>query len=505
MIQVPKVPKIDPAFRELPYEKLSVFALEEAKNLGASYADFRFERLKSQNISLHDGNLERLVNDEAVGYAVRLLYKGAWGFASNVDLSQHGAVKAVRQAVEMAKTLAALNSDPVELAPEPVYKDEFISSYAVNPFEVDTGDKVGLMQKVSRRLLDEGKVDHADFALGQVLENKYFANLDGSRLVQQRLRIQAEVEATKTDRETGAFETMRSLSRPVGKGWEYVSDEHDFDRDAAELPELLKEKMAAKSVEAGEYDLVIDPSNLWLTIHESIGHATELDRVLGYEANYAGTSFATLEKLGKLQYGSAIMNVTGDRVVKHGLSTVGYDDEGVKAQQWDLIKDGLLVGYQLNRQMAAKQKFGRSNGCAFADSPGHVPLQRMPNVSLQPGKDKLSTDDLIKRVERGIYIVGDKSWSIDMQRYNFQFTGQRFYEIKNGRVVGQLKDVAYQANTIKFWNSLEALGGEETYVLGGAFNCGKGQPGQVAAVSHGCPSALFRRVKVLNTTAEGGR
>jgi len=250
---------------------------------------------------------------------------------------------------------------------------------------------------------------------------------------------------------------------------------------------------------------VLDPTNMWLTIHESIGHATEFDRVLGYEANYAGTSFATLDKLNKLQYGSKIMNVTGDRTVEHGLATVGWDDEGVEGQKWDLIKDGVLVGYQLNRQMALKLGLKRSNGCAFADSPAHVPIQRMANVCLQPSDDDTTTEDLISKVDRGIYIMGDKSWSIDMQRYNFQFTGQRLYEIRNGKIVGQLKDVAYQGVTTEFWNSMEAVGGRGTYVLGGAFNCGKGQPGQVAPVSHGAPSALFRNINILNTTKEGAK
>jgi TldD protein len=259
----------------------------------------------------------------------------------------------------------------------------------------------------------------------------------------------------------------------------------------------------APSVEAGRYDLVIDPSNLWLTIHESIGHATELDRALGYEAAYAGTSFATFDKLYRLQYGSPVMNIVGDRTALHGLATVGYDDEGVAGQSWDLIKDGVLVGYQLDRRMAQLKGFGRSNGCAFADSPGHMPLQRMANVSLRPAENGPSADDLIAAVETGIYILGDKSWSIDMQRYNFQFTGQRFFRIKNGRLDGQLKDVAYQATTTDFWNSMEAVGGPQTYVLGGAFNCGKGQPGQVAPVSHGAPTGLFRQVRVLNTAEEG--
>jgi TldD protein len=250
---------------------------------------------------------------------------------------------------------------------------------------------------------------------------------------------------------------------------------------------------------------VIDPSNLWLTIHESIGHATELDRALGYEAAYAGTSFATPDKLGSLEYGSPAMNVTGDRTVEHGGATIGYDDDGVAAQQFDIVRDGVLVGYQLNRQMAASNGFDRSNGCAFADSPGHIPIQRMANVSLQPAPDGPSTDELIAGVERGIYIVGDRSWSIDMQRFNFQFTGQQFWRIENGRLAGQVRDVAYQATTTDFWGSMEAVGGPQTWVLGGAFNCGKGQPGQIAAVSHGCPAALFRDVNILNTKSEAGR
>jgi TldD protein len=201
------------------------------------------------------------------------------------------------------------------------------------------------------------------------------------------------------------------------------------------------------------------------------------------------------------------MNVTGDRTAPHGLSTVGWDDEGVAGQQWDIVKDGVLVGYQLDRSMAhlhPELNDGRSNGCAYADSPGHVPIQRMANVSLQPAVDGPDTAALINDVRRGIFVVGDRSWSIDMQRYNFQFTGQRFYRIEDGRLVGQLRDVAYQATTTDFWGSLEAVGGPQTWVLGGAFNCGKAQPGQVAAVSHGCPTALFRDINVLNTTAEGG-
>jgi TldD protein len=370
---------------------------------------------------------------------------------------------------------------------------------------VPDADKVAFLTSVNERVLAPGTVAHVDFAAAAVLEGKFFADLAGSDLTQQRVRVGGDLTAVRVDPVTGAFETMRSTGVPAGRGWEQLTAGHDYAAEADAIPELLAEKMAAPSVEPGRYDLVVEPRNLWLTIHESIGHATELDRVLGYEANYAGTSFATLEHLGTLRYGSPAMHVTGDRLVEHGLSTVAWDDEGVAAQRWDLIRDGILVGYQLNRQMAHKQGFGRSNGCAYADSPQHVPLQRMPNVSLQPAAADVTLDDLIGGVERGIYVVGDKSWSIDMQRHNFQFTAQRFYEIRGGRLAGQLKDVAYQGTTTEFWGSMEAVGGPSTWVLGGAFNCGKGQPGQIAPVSHGAPAALFRGVNVLNTGAEASR
>src|SRR5690606_26507965 len=270
-------------------------------------------------------------------------------------------------------------------------------------------------------------------------------------------------------------------------------------------PQLLEEKLAAPSVEAGDYDLVIDPSNLWLTIHESIGHATELDRALGYEAAYAGTSFATFDQIGELVYGSPPMNVTGDRTAEHGLATIGYDDEGVRAQSFDIVRDGILVGYQLDRRMARLKGFGRSNGCAFADSPGHTPIQRMVNVSLQPAPGGPDTDALFAGVERGLFIVGDKSWSIDMQRYKLQFTGQRAYRISHGKLAGQVRDLAYQATSADCWQSMEAVGGPRACGLGGACSGGRGQPGQVAPVSHGCPSALFRNGRILNTVQEAGK
>ncbi|MGH7758508.1 MAG: TldD/PmbA family protein, partial [Candidatus Dormibacteria bacterium] len=334
--------------------------------------------------------------------------------------------------------------------------------------------------------------------------NRFFVSTEGSRITQQRVRLYPVLQAGMVDEHgSGLIETMRSTARPVARGWEYV-EAHDFPQQAAEMVLWLKEKLASPSVRPGTYDLVLDPSNLWLTIHESVAHGTELDRALGYEANFAGTTFATPDQVGRLRYGSPLMHVTGDRLEPHGLATVGFDDDGVAAQRWDIIREGILVGYQLNRQMAHKFRLERSNGCAFADSFSHLPLQRMPNVSLQADpKGDPSLDDLLSGVDDGIYIVGDKSWSIDQQRYNFQFTGQRFYRIHHGQLQGQLRDVAYQSRTPDFWGRLQGLGGRSSWELHGAFNCGKGEPQQVAPVSHGCPPALFRQVNVLNTREEG--
>jgi TldD protein len=501
---------IDPELLALPLGAVSEAAIEAALQAGAERADVRVERHVEQDLSLRDGALQSRTDGVRAGLAVRVVADGTWGFAAGSDVTVEEAVRLAREAVDVARTSRPLNAEPVELADEPVHAGEaWVSAYDVDPFDVDAGDKVALLAEWSHRLLASPEVQHADASLEQVREGKHYADSAGTATTQQRVRVQPRLTATRVDAE-GGFETLRTCALPAGRGWEYLTGTGwDWDGELERMPELLAEKARARSVEPGRYDLVLDPTNLWLTIHESVGHATELDRALGYEAAYAGTSFATLDRLGTLRYGSPLMHVTGDRTTPHGLATVGYDDEGVAAQEWDLVRDGVLAGYQLDRRTAAlhgpRLGVARSNGCAFADSPAHVPLQRMPNVSLQPAADGPTTEQLIAGVERGIYVVGDKSWSIDMQRYNFQFTGQRFYEIRAGRLVGQLRDVAYQATTTDFWGSLEALGGPSTYLLGGAFNCGKGQPGQIAPVSHGCPVALFRGVQVLNTAQEGGR
>jgi TldD protein len=494
---------IDPDFTAYPLRELAAAALQRAADLGADHADFRAELLRRQLISLSDANLETQIDSGDVGLAVRVVVDGTWGFASAVDLTTEAAVRAADEAVDVARVAAPMSSERIELAPEPAHGEvSWISAYEIDPFEVSAAGKIAALARWSSQLLASPGIDHVDASLRQVRECKFYSD-GATTALQQRVRLHPELTAVAVE-PGGRFETMRTLAPPAGRGYEYLTGTGwDFAAELAELPELLAAKLGAPTVEPGRYDLVIDPSNLWLTIHESIGHATELDRALGYEAAYAGTSFATVDKLGTLKYGSDIMHVTGDRTAEHGLATIGYDDEGVASQAWDLIAGGILTGYQLDRRMALLKGFGRSNGCAFSDGPGHMPMQRMANVSLQPAPGGPSAEDLIAGVENGIYILGDKSWSIDMQRYNFQFTGQRFVKIKNGKLAGQLRDVAYQATTTEFWGSMEAVGGPQTYVLGGAFNCGKGQPGQVAPVSHGCPAALFRGVRILNTSAEG--
>ena len=505
---------VDAEFLALPLQACRDSALSTARALGAEHADVRIVRLSNSAINVRDARLDGNITSVDSGLSVRVLVDGCWGFAASGEISADAAVRTAERAVTMARVSAPLVTSRVTLAQEPVHEGSWVSAYELDPFEVQEADRIGLLVDRSATILAATSVAHTDARVLAVKEQTFYADLSGTNTTQQRVRIEAEYTAVAIDEQTGAFETMTSTAPPVGRGWEYLlgggetvvgARAWDWDTELAQLPALLAEKLHAPSVEPGRYNLVIDPTNLWLTIHESIGHATELDRALGYEANYAGTSFATPDKLGSLRYGTPLMNVIGDRTAVHGLSTVGWDDEGVGAQEWDIVKEGVLVGYQLDRSMAAEFELPRSNGCAYADSATHTAIQRMPNVSLKADPAGPTTAELIAGVDDGIYIVGDKSWSIDMQRFNFQFTGQQFHRIKAGKLVGQVKDVAYQATTTDFWGSMIRVGGPETYLLGGAFNCGKGQPGQVAPVSHGCPVALFENINVLNSVKEAGR
>lgn len=488
--------QLDPTFTHQPLDACADAALAAATGAGAQWADVRVTTVAARHMHLRDGTVDSSLVESTTGVGVRVIAAGAWGFAATSDVAPAAAAAAARRAVAMATATSALVNRPVTLAPEPVHTGSWIAPYDRDPVEVPDAEVVAVLAEWSATLADHPQVDHATASFSAARECLFYADTAGTRTSQQRVRCHPEATAIAIT--PGGFEDMTTTLPPTGQGWEYVLTEqwrHEVDA----LPGHLADRIAAPSLPAGRYDLVIAPSNLWLTIHESIGHATEYDRAIGFEANYAGTSFATPDGLGSLIYGSHLMNVTGDRTARHGLATVAWDHEGVSAGAWDLVRDGVLVGYQLDRWGASRLGLPRSNGCAYADSAEHVPLQRMPNVSLQPPAAGPDLHSLISGVTDGLLVVGDKSWSIDMNRRNFQFTAQRFVRIVGGQLAGQVKDVAYQSDTLAFWRSLVALGGPQTYVLGGAVNCGKGQPGQVAPVSHGCPAAVFEGVSVLST------
>jgi len=486
---------------------LAAAALDRATGHGASHADFRLSYSGRLEIRVRNGHLAGSDDAAETGYGVRVVVDGTWGFAAGTSLTTAAVAEVTDRACAAARMFRALRAAPVELADEPVYRDaSWTSEYRIDPFDVPADERVDKLREWSDALLSAGGVHHVTARLVVSKEDKFYADTAGTRVTQRRIWLHPMVVAVRVDRVNGGFTTLRTLGPPVARGWEYLTGTGwDWSAELAAMPELLAEKATAPPVEPGVYDLVIDPTNLWLTIHESVGHATELDRALGYEAAYAGTTFATVDRIGAYRYGSAAMTVTADRTTPHGLATMGYDDEGVATGSWELIRDGVLVGCQADRSTARMAGLDRSNGCAYADSFAHVPVQRMANVSLAPAPAGPDTADLIAAVEDGVYIVGDNSFSIDMQRYNFQFTGQRCYRIRQGKLAGPLADVAYQGSTPGFWGSLEAVGGAQTYLLSGASLCGKAQPGQLAAASHGCPSALFRGVTVLNTSREAGR
>jgi TldD protein len=478
---------------------LADVALDVAKKQGASYADFRLCRYQSEYLQVKERRLEESSTGISAGFSVRVLLDGTWGYASSPLATEDEIRRTTFRAVEMAKASQSLQLRKFVLENVPVYQDRWDMPMKADPFFVPTDEKIAKMLAINEAALKAG-ADYATISFAFVREEKCFASSIGSRITQTRVRSMPETEVTVIDKATGKFATRGGLAAPRGSGYDYILG-YDFIGEAAKAAEQAREKLKAKSVAPGDYDLVLDPTNLWLTIHESVGHPTELDRALGWEANFAGTTFCTPDKLGKLQYGSELMNIMADRSQEGGLSTVGYDDDGVRSvgTEFSIIKNGVFMNYQTAIGQAQLIGQERSNGCAFADSWSSFPIQRMPNVSLQPNPKNCSLDDLFADVKRGIYVVGNGSWSIDQQRHNFQFGGQVFYEIKNGKLGAMLRDVAYQGSTVEFWNSMDGIGDKSTYFLGGAPNCGKGQPEQTAPVSHGAVPARFRQVAVLNT------
>lgn len=499
-------------------KRLADVALNVAKSNGATYCDARIGRYLRQSIFTRENKAQGVQNSESFGVGIRVIVNGTWGFAATNRVTPDGIKKAAETAVAIAKANSKHQKEPVQLAPTKALGDvSWKTPIEINAFEVPVKEKIDFLLAVNDAALKNG-ANFVSSSLFLVNEQKFFASTDGSYIDQDIHRIWPTFNVTVIDKATGKFQSRAELAAPMGMGYEYLSARpegkyqlpegvvgygkyYDMIEDASLAAKQVQQKIKAKSVEPGKYDLVLDPSHLWLTIHESVGHPLELDRVLGYEANYAGTSFATLDKWRSksFNYGSPIVNLFADKIQPTSLGAVGYDDEGVQTKQWDLVKDGILVNYQAIRDQVHILGEKESHGCCYADSWSSVQFQRMPNVSLAPGKQKLSVAEMIAGVDKGIYIVGDSSYSIDQQRYNFQFTGLLFYEIKGGKIVGMLKDVAYQSNTQEFWNSCVAICDERDYRLGGSFFDGKGQPGQVSAVSHGSSTTRFNNVNVINT------
>lgn len=501
-------------------KRLADAALERARSSGATYADVRIGRYLNQFIQARDLKIQGITNTESYGCGIRVIANGTWGFAATNDVTTEGITRAAAQAVAIAKANSRLQTEPVQLATQRGLGEvAWRTPIRKNGFEVPISEKADLLLAASKAALDAG-ASFVNSLLFLVNEQKYLATTDGSYIDQDVHRIWPTFNVTSVNKDTGKFETRNALSAPRGMGYEYLDaraadkvagpmgigtvnyrDSFDMIEDARLAAGQAQAKHTAKSVEAGKYDLVLDPSNLWLTIHESVGHPTELDRVLGYEANYAGTSFATLDKWRSksFKYGADVVTLFADKTQPGSLGAVGFDDEGVPTKRWDLVKNGILVNYQVIRDQAHILGLRESQGCCYADNWSSVQFQRMPNVSLEAGTAQRTPEQMIAGVDKGIYIVGDSSYSIDQQRYNFQFTGQMFYEIKSGKIVGPLRDVAYQSNTQEFWNSCAQICDARDYRLGGSFFDGKGQPGQVSAVSHGSSTTRFNGVNVINT------
>ncbi|MDY0980584.1 MULTISPECIES: TldD/PmbA family protein [Stenotrophomonas] len=501
---------------------LAEAALAAAKRAGASYCDVRIGRYLNQAVITREARVQNVTNSESSGIGIRVIVNGAWGFAATHQQTPAAILAAVEQAAAIARANATIQTRPVQLAPVKGVGDvNWKTPIRKNAMAVPIKEKVDLLLSLNAAATNAG-ADFINSTLFLVNEQKYFASSDGSFIDQDVHRIWLPFTATAIDKGTGKFRTRAGLSSPMGMGYEFLDgdasgkiqlpggitayrDSYDPVEDAIAAARHAREKLKAPSVKPGKYDLVLDPSNLFLTIHENVGHPLELDRVLGYEANYAGTSFATLDKRDAgYRWGSERVNFFADKTAPGSLGAVGYDDEGVKTKRWDLVKDGILVNYQATRDEVHLLGETESHGCSYADSWSSVQFQRMANVSLAPGKTPLSVADMIKDVENGIYIHGRGSYSIDQQRFNAQFGGQLYFQIKNGQIAGMVEDAAYQIRTPEFWNACSAICDERDFRFGGSFFDGKGQPGQVSAVSHGSATTRFDGINIINTARSLG-
>jgi TldD protein len=485
--------------------ELLALAMDAARSAGADYADGRVIRTQFEAVGAREQMITQVQSTDSYGLNIRALVGGSWGFAATQDFSRDAVTRTAQEAVAIARANNEVAPSTTVLAPVDSFPNaDWVTPHSIDPFTIPIEDKAALLLRVNEEALRVNNIRFASTSILSVKEERLLATTEGSVVRQTLMRINPSINITAISPDGSDFQTRSAVVEPAGRGYEYVMG-LELAANAQGWAEEAAMKLDAPGVEPGKWDLVLHPSNLWLTIHENIGHPTELDRALGFEANYAGTSFIypPEDVIGKLRMGPEFLQFEGNRTEFGGCATTGWDDEGVPAESWPIIKDGLFVDYQTTREQAAwiSQYTGieRSHGCSYGQNWESMPFQRMPNVSMLPGEANLSENDVIAATERGILIEGRGSYSIDQQRYNIQFGGQVFWEIRNGRKFQMLRDVAYVGRTPEFWNSLDVIGGAQTYYLGASFGDAKGQPIQVNAVSHGCPISLFRDIDIINT------
>jgi len=474
------------------WDEFAELALKRITASGAEYGDIRIQDSHTEQIDGEDRRIASIRDTQDIGFGIRVLYHGAWGFAASSILSLEEVPRVADLAVEIAKGSASVALEKVRLAQEPVHRDRVVTPYRIDPFSVALEKKTDLLLTTMETLHRQSGVARSSASLWARRDRKLFVSSEGTHVEFDLLAGQGDCTATALYESRFA---SRSFNTPhLRQGYELIEDA-DLQREASRVAAQAVEKVKAPVVDAGQYDLVLDPEHLSLTIHESCGHPSELDRALGYEANYAGTSFLTTEKLGSFRYGSSHVNLVADNTESDTLAATGYDDDGVSCQKWDVIRDGIFVGYCTNREVAPMIGDARSRGSNRADGWGSVPIVRIANIGLEPGS--ATVDQLIADVKRGIYIEGHGSYSIDQRRYNFQFGGDAFWLIEHGRRTHMLRDVIYHGITPEFWKSCDGVADRSARRRYGFITCGKGQPGQSGWMTHAASTARFRQVQVI--------
>ncbi len=475
------------------------WALDVANHLGASYADVRLADDRHRGLSTKNGKVGSASVAESFGFGVRVIADGAWGFAASDDLSRAAVEATAARAVEIAKASARVKLHDIQLAPEKPFTAEWTSPFQIDPFTTSVEENIGLLLKIDSELRSVPGVTLAETNLNFRREEQWFFSSEGADIHQTKYTTGTGYAAHAF---AGSEIQKRSYPNSYGgqwqnKGYELIA-ELKLVENARRVGEEAVALLTADKCPEGVFNIILDSSQLGLQIHESVGHPIELDRVLGMEANFAGTSFLTLDKLGKLRYGSDLVNIVADARQEHGpgLGTFGFDDEGVPAQCTPIITQGLFTGYLSSRETAHAIGASRSGGTLRADGWNHLPIIRMTNISILPGEQPLTREQLIASTDDGIYMETNRSWSIDDKRYNFQFGCEAGWEIKNGKRTRMLKNPSYSGITTEFWNAMDAICSRDEWTLWGTPHCGKGQPQQVMGTGHGAAPARFCNVKV---------